>query len=53
MSLETVWSAFKEAMKRIWDSYLDYYSQSTYPSWDPNFEDIIIYQYLLEQEEAG
>ncbi|GAG98491.1 unnamed protein product [marine sediment metagenome] len=46
------WRAFKEFVKRLWDSYLDYYSQSTYPSWDPNFEDIIMYQYLFEEEEA-
>ena len=55
MILETIantWRAFKEFVKRLWNSYVDYYSQSEYPLWDPNFEDIIMYQYLLEEEEA-
>ena len=54
MSLQIIanaWRAFKEAVKRLLDDYL-YYSQSEYRFLDPNFEDLFIYQYLIEEEEA-
>ena len=53
MSLDVLankWRAFKEAVKRLWNDYLEYYSQN---GWfmDPISEDLFIYQYLLEEEE--
>ena len=54
MSLEIIsnaWRVFKEAMKHLWNDYLEYF-QSGYMLWDPNFEALVIYQYLLEEEEA-
>jgi len=52
MSLDIIanaWRSFKEAMKNLWNDYL-YYSWGEYQLWDPRFEDIFIYQYLLEEE---
>lgn len=54
MSLEIIanaWRAFKEAVKRLLDEYIYYYSQR---GWflDPSFEDLFIYQYPIEEEEA-
>ncbi len=53
MSLDIIanaWRAFKEAIKNLWNDYLDYYSYSGYLFLDPSFEDLFIYQYLLEEE---
>jgi len=55
LSLETitnVWRAFKEALKRLWNDCLDYYSPDGCLFLDPVSEDPFIYQYLLEEEEA-
>ena len=50
--LANKWRAFKEAMKRILNYYLEY-SRSEYLLWDPSSKGLIIYQYLLEELEAG
>jgi len=55
MSLEIIanaWTVLKEAVKRLLDYYW-YYSESEYMFLDPNSEEIIIYQYLLEEWEVG
>ena len=54
MRLEIIayyWRIFKEAVKRLWNDYLEYNAQR---GWflDPSFEDGFIYQYLLEKDEA-
>jgi len=56
VSLETItnaWRAFKEAVKSIWNSYVDLYSE--YPVYffdDDNEGRLLFYYYLDDEEEA-